>query len=209
MNILSGLILKEGWRYIEYTVVALMFFVLLDLELFAFLAFVSAVLLLWMYHNPSRQCRQFDRKSVVAPCDGYVRSIKSNEDGSGFVIEVETGYFDAHALRAPIDGKVETVSLVRGAQLGEQNSLFSLLNETAELRFVNEEGDALFVRHRLLKGIVPLSLETNEGEYLVKGLQYGIMLHGITELYFPKEARIAVNVGERIHATETLVGYLG
>lgn len=209
MNILSGLILKEGWRYIGYTVVALMLFVLLDLELFAFIALIVAVLLFWMYHDPSRQCRQFDRKSVVAPCDGYVRSVKSSEDGSGFVIEIETGYFDAHVLRSPIDGKVESVTLVRGAFLGDKSPLGVLLNETADIRFVNEEGDSLLVRHRLLQGFAPLSLQASLGEYLVKGLHYGVMLHGITQLYFPKEARIAVNVGERIHATETLMGYLG
>lgn len=201
--------MKEGWRYIAAALLALMLFVLLGLEPLALLTLVVIVLLAWMYHNPNRQCRHFDAKSVVAPCDGYVRSIASSQDGGGFVIEVETGFFDAHALRAPMDGKVGFVSYTHGAQLGEKSGLFSQLNECAEIRFTNESGDTLLVQHRLLPGFAPLSLQVAPEEYLVRGLHYGVMLHGVTRLVFPQRARIAVNVGERIQATETLVGYLG
>jgi len=210
MNALADLILKEGWRAVGIAVVAAIVFAVFGLGLFALLALASAVALARAYRRPVRTIANFERSSVTSPCDGTVTAVETEPDGS-IVVAIETGCLDASLLTMPFDGNVTHRTLVRGARLPRKSALAGALSERATVRFESLNGHSVGVTHRLYRCSAPLVLDTvpDGGKRLGRGARYGVMVEGVTRIHLPASTRVAVNPGEKVRATETLLGYMG
>ena len=42
----------------------------------------------------------------------------------------------------------------------------------------------------------------------LRGERYGVLTRGITRVHLPASTRVAVNPGESVYATQTLLGYI-
>jgi uncharacterized membrane protein len=210
MNALADLILKEGWRPIGMAVGAALVFALLGLELFALLGLAAAVLLVMAYRRPVRTVSNFEKSSVTSPCDGRVTSVETASDGS-VVVEIDTGCLDASVLTLPFDGSMTHRFLTRGARLPRKSALFGPLNEHGSVIFESSGGHVVRVTHTLLRCSAPLVLDavSDSGKRFGRAARYGVMVEGITRLHLPASTRVAVNPGEKVLATETLLGYMG
>jgi len=209
MNALGDLIMPEGWRPVGAAVAAALLLAFLDLELFAFLGLVAALLLVWVYRKSVRTVSHFEKGSVTSPCDGRVTAIDTKPDGS-VVVEIETGCLDGSLLTVPLEGSVTHCSVVRGARLGRSSTLFERLNEHGTIYFEDAGGKHVGITHTLKSASAPLVLDqtVRAGRHM-RGQRYGVLVQGITRVFLPASTRVAVNPGEHVSATETLLGYMG
>ena len=150
----------------------------------------------------------FQPNSVVAPADGVVTTIQELEDSEyAYKIDIESSYFNIGVLRFPMDAKVETVTVVKGSRAVKNSKLFPLLNEYAELVFVNNADNKVKVLHRLKKSFAPIDIDLVQNQELMQRARYGTMINGVTSIYLKSNFRVNVSVGQQTSASETLIGY--
>lgn len=207
MNAMTDLIVEEGWGRIGGALAAALLLALLDCELLSLVFLAGAGLLVWSYRRPVRAVSHFDAGSVTSPCDGSVTAVETQPDGS-IVVEIETGCLDASLLGAPFDMTVLKCTLVRGARLRRSSTLYASLNENGALLFEDHGGNRVHVTHTLSRCSAPLVLDP-AAKRVMRGTRYGVMTRGLTRIHLPDSARVAVNPGEAVRATETLLGYIG
>ena len=210
MNALADLILEEGWRPVGIAAAAAIVFAAFGFETLALLALAAAVLLAVGYRHPVRTVSNFERSSITSPCDGTVLSVETMSDGS-IVLAIETGWMDASILTMPFDGCITHSLLTRGARLSKSSALFKALNERGRVVFESNSGHDIRMSHTLYRCSAPLVLDTvpEEGNRYNRAARYGVMTEGMTRIHLPASTRVAVNPGEKVRASETLLGYMG
>jgi len=209
MGAMADLILKEGWRPIGIAVGAALLFAIFGFELLSFFALVGAIALVRTYRRPVRSVSHFEKGSVTSPCDGTVTLIETASDG-GIVVEIETGCLDGSMLTMPFDGTCVHCSLVRGARLPRRSPLFALLNEHATMMMETAGGKLVTITHAMYRAPAPLIIDDVSSEKKRShASRYGILVQGLTRVHLPASTRVAVNPGEKVFATETLLGYMG
>jgi phosphatidylserine decarboxylase len=202
------IIAKSGWRYIGYALGAFLLFSILDLEFFAFLSFVSAVFFVYVFRNPERQMPFYQQNSFVAPTDGVVTSIEELQESEyAYKIDVESSYFDVGVLRVPMSAQVASVEIVRGSRVSKNSKLFALLNEYAEILFVDDANNSVKVIHRQKQSFAPIEIELIKEQKLMQSARYGLMINGVTSIYLKSNFRLNVSVGQELRGSETLIGY--
>ena len=150
----------------------------------------------------------FQPNSVVAPTDGVVTTIQQLEDSEyAYKIDIESSYFNIGVLRFPMDTKVETVTVVKGSRVAKNSKLFPLLNEYAELVFVDNAENRVKVIHRLKQSFAPIDIDLVKNQELMQRTRYGTMVNGVTSIYLKSNFRVNVSVGQETSASETLIGY--
>ncbi len=150
----------------------------------------------------------FQPNSVVAPVDGVVTTIQQLEDSEyAYKIDIESSYFNIGVLRFPMDAKVETVTVVKGSRVAKNSKLFPLLNEYAELVFVDNAENKVKVLHRLKQSFAPIDIDLVKNQELMQRTRYGTMINGVTSIYLKSNFRLNVSVGQETSASETLIGY--
>jgi phosphatidylserine decarboxylase len=202
------IIAKSGWKYIGYALGAFLLFNILDLEFFAFLSFVSAVFFIYVFRNPERQMPFYQQNSFVAPTDGVVTSIEELQESEyAYKIDVESSYFDVGVLRVPMSAQVASVEIVRGSRVSKNSKLFALLNEYAEILFVDDANNSVKVIHRQKQSFAPIEIELIKEQKLMQSARYGLMINGVTSIYLKSNFRLNVSVGQELRGSETLIGY--
>lgn len=202
------IIAKSGWSYIGYALLAFVIFSILDLDLLAFASFLFAVFFIYVFRNPEKEMPFFQPNSVVAPTDGVVTTIQQLEDSEyAYKIDIESSYFNIGVLRFPMDTKVETVTVVKGSRVAKNSKLFPLLNEYAELVFVDNAENRVKVIHRLKQSFAPIDIDLVKNQELMQRTRYGTMVNGVTSIYLKSNFRVNVSVGQETSASETLIGY--
>ena len=198
----------EGFRYILYSIAAFMIFWAFDFE---FLALTSAILVfvfMFIYRNPEREVVIFEPNSVLSPVDGVVASIQEIKDERyGYKIAVESGCLNVSVLRVPFDSTLSEVTVKKGARLSEKSSIFKVLNENIELTFSATPSNFLKVRHVLTQSLLSFEVNVKKSQTLRKAARYGVLPNGVTEIYIPRNFRLNVNLGDKLIASESLVGY--
>lgn len=202
------IIAKSGWSYIGYALLAFVIFSILDLDLLAFASFLLSVFFIYVFRNPEKEMPFFQPNSVVAPVDGVVTTIQQLEDSEYvYKIDIESSYFNIGVLRFPMDAKVETVTVVKGSRVAKNSKLFPLLNEYAELVFVDNAENKVKVLHRLKQSFAPIDIDLVKNQELMQRTRYGTMINGVTSIYLKSNFRLNVSVGQETSASETLIGY--
>lgn len=206
---MADLILKEGRRYVVAAFAAALVLALLHLDCLAFAALLFGLATAWTYRRPVRGSVHLEKGSVVAPCDGKVTAIETRPDGV-LCVEIESGCLDASLLTMPFDGTILAQRVLHGARLGRKSPLADTLNEQAYIKMEAGNGRRLEMVH--MATLTPAPLVIDAAELPMKrtcGSRYGIHTHGVTRIYLPATARVAVNSGERVTGGESLLGYLG
>jgi len=199
---------NNGFRYIFYAFVASVLFKIFDFELLSFLSFVMLFAIVYFFRNPEREVSIFDAGSVVSPVDGEVVSIEELSDAEyGYKVLVKSGYFDIGLLRAPCDGYITKVSLQNGARLPITTPSAKALNAQLELLFKNEKHNTVKVKHMLTQSFAPLSLSVFQSQSIRQSSRYGFLLKGYTEIYIPKNFRLNINKGNKLKASQSLLGF--
>ena len=103
---------KDGWKYIAYALLISFIFALLDLELFSFLSFLTALYFAYSFRNPERELGFLDEKAVVSPVDGVVIAIDElQEEAYTYKIIIESSLFNVGILRIPLTSKIQNINI--------------------------------------------------------------------------------------------------
>lgn len=202
------IIAKSGWKYIISTTFAFVVFLLLDLDLFSFLAALTLLFFLYVFRNPERELPFFQKHSFIAPVDGIVNSIKEVNDAEfTYKIEIEGTYKDVALLRIPMNCSVTSIELVKGTRVAKKSKLFPLLNENASICFVDDANNMAKIEHHLKESFLAINIELKEDTLYHQGSRYGVVMNGVTTIYLPKNAELNLEVGDKVFAAKTLIAY--
>lgn len=200
---------KSAIRYIAYASVAFVLFLILDLDLLAALAFGFIFFAAYVFRDPEKSLKDFEKNAFVSPVDGEVLDIEYLEDDAfAYKVTIASAYQDISILRVPYSAKVQNFTTVKGTRLAMSAELFEILNEYASYELMDDDGHIVKVVHRLSRSFAPLSLSIKESQEIIKGERYGVMLSGVTTIYLPKSFKLHLTARTTVSAGETLFGYL-
>ena len=197
-----------GLKYMAYSFAFFTLFVIFDFDFFALVSFVFVLLFAYIYRNPERELNIFEKNSFLAPVDGEVIAITEiTDEDYGYKIAVESNYLDVCVLRAPHDSKLESVFVQKGARLSLDSALAQSLNENVVLVFSNANASKVKIKHILKQSITTFDINMKESQFVHQTARYGTMPNGMSEIYIPRNFRLNINVGNKLHASQTLMGY--
>lgn len=201
----TQIIAKQGWVYSFALFVALVLSVYCGWGVGVLLFFVGFLCCLLMFRNPER-VREDSDDVFVAPVDGVVRDIRYKS--SQIVIVIETRMFDVGVIRAPCDVLDGRMSEVKGLTLSvaskdRQNTL------NASMCFENLQGK------KFTMNFFPVFLDSHSmsnSQSLRVGDRMGFMKMGMTHICVPQggensELDLNINIGDRIYALQSSIGY--
>jgi phosphatidylserine decarboxylase len=166
------------------------------------LAVVGVVLLVFtlnFFRDPDRQPPD-DPGALVSPADGKI--IRAD----GARVSIFMNVFDVHVCRSPVAGRVTSVVHESGSFLAAMKDEASEHNERTAIVVRTPEGHP--VRFVLVAGLIARRIvcRISEGRILRAGERVGIIRFGSrVDLDVPEGATVAVAVGDRVVAGQTVV----
>ena len=215
-----GEVASEGWPVLAAAgiVTILLAFVFLPLGGFAL------GLMLWLRHIlrvPPRQLPAEADGAVLAPADGVITSIgmpenqiPDNRMDDGMTpmvrITIRTRLTDAQLQRAPLGGRIRDNFLIPGLFLNAAAEVSARRdNERREITLETEAGDAVMMVQIGTRTARQLICRHGPGRKLAAGAPIGMArLAGLTDLFVPATASLAVTAGQSVLAGETILARL-
>jgi phosphatidylserine decarboxylase len=152
-------------------------------------------------------------KSIVAPADGRVIVVEEADDPylnrRALKVSVFMNVFNVHSNRAPIDSTVQQKWYMPGSFLNAALAKASVENERCALHLKTTDGQdvtcvqiAGLVARRILNYVEPSAA-------LTKGQRYGFIRFGSrVDLYLPLDTKVKATIGDKVHASETILAEL-
>jgi len=203
------IIARDGFRCITASIALMLFLMIIDADFLTFLSFLLVIMTFWVYRNPERVAPYLQEESIVSVADGVIKSIETVEVEDGvdlYKIVIKTGFLDTSILRVPFACEVKTSETVHGARLSCSKPLSQQINEQSHLVFGKDE-KTVSVTHTLHLASVGIKNRLQPGTPVLQGMRYGLMVKGESTVALPANSRIAVKVGQKVRAGETLLGF--
>jgi len=201
-------IAKEGWSYITYTLVFLVFSILFGLDIFTVISLSFLIFLVFSFRNPERELLMSGDKSVLSPVDGSVVSIEELDDEEYFYkVTIESTLKDVSLLRVPMNAVRVVQSKYNGTCLSLGNPLANKLNERATITFEDAYANKVKVMHISGESFCSIKTDGLKNNEQRQSSRYGVMVNGISEIYFPKNFRLNISVADELKASQNLLGY--
>ncbi|UJP04400.1 MAG: phosphatidylserine decarboxylase [Nitrosomonas sp.] len=203
------IIAREGWVHIAIAfAVAISASIFLDWA-WAIPFWVIALFVLQFFRDPPREVPS-DRNAIVAPADGRIVAVEKTQDPylnrEATKVSVFMNVFNVHSNRCPVDGEVRdkwyfpgkfvNADLPKASLENERNALWIKADNGADVTCVQVAG---LVAKRILCHVTP-------GMHLQRGQRFGFIRFGSrVDVYLPLNAKIKVNIGDKVSATETIL----
>jgi phosphatidylserine decarboxylase len=209
----NSIIAYEGLPFIVFSLILTLLAVFFGVIWLAVLLAAITVFIICFFRNPERHF-QDDVKLVICPADGKVIRIEE-VDVEGTItghfkkISIFMNVFNVHVNRSPYNGKVEAIAYHKGKFLSANLDKASAENERNEIMIRTEDGRTLWVVQ--IAGLIARRIVcwTHEGARLEKGERFGLIRFGSrVEVFLPPDSRVVVNLGDKVKAGRTTIGYL-
>jgi phosphatidylserine decarboxylase len=130
-------------------------------------------------------------------------------DRDALLISVFMNVFNVHSNRSPVDAEVRSVWYNAGSFVNAALDKASLENERNALHLVTPEGREItcvqvagLIARRILCYVRP-------GDRLARGGRYGFIRFGArVDVYLPADALPRARIGDKVHATESILALL-
>jgi len=171
-----------------------------------------AIFVLQFFRDPPRQIPG-DDDAVISAADGRVVAVEPARDPylerDAIKISVFMNVFNVHSNRSPVDGQVKRRWYNSGSFLNAALDKASLENERNALWLRTAGGaDITCVQ---IAGLVARRIlcYVKEGDILARGQRFGFIRFGSrVDLYVPKNAKVMAALGDKVHATSSVVATL-
>lgn len=203
----------EGYPFIALFAFITLVFALLGWGFFTLLCLALTLFTVYFFRDPERSTTS-EPGAVVAPADGkviFVGEVPATHGlkDSAIKVSIFMSVFNVHVNRVPYSGKVVEMFYNRGEFFNAALDKASLHNEQAGILLETPEGARLlFVQ---IAGLIARRIVTYPvvGDLLERGVRYGLIRFGSrVDIYFPRNADLLVQLGDRTVAGETVLGYL-
>ena len=203
---------RAGYPIIGIAAFITAVFALLSLTLPALLGVAATLFICYFFRDPDRVIPE-QADAVVSPADGKVIKIEKVQgsrfyEGPSLKISIFMSIFNVHVNRIPYEGTVKKISyypgkffsanLDKASRDNEHNAVFLETGEGQKICFVQIAG---LVARRIICNI-------QENDQVHRGRRFGMICFGSRlDVYLPPETKLSVNVGERVKAGQTILGY--
>jgi phosphatidylserine decarboxylase len=206
------IIAREGWSFIIGAIMVALLVNIFVSWLWAIPFWVIAVFVLQFFRDPPRYIPSVDN-AILAPADGRIVAVEKLLDPylkrDAVKVSVFMNVFNVHSNRSPVDGKVRdkwyspgkfiNADLPKASLENERNALWITTDNGADITCVQVAG---LIAKRILCSAKP-------GDHLTRGQRFGFIRFGSrVDVYLPTNAKINVNIGDKVHATSTILAEL-
>ena len=166
----------------------------------------------FFFRDPERKIPEGEGL-FVSPADGKVILIKDIYEKDYLKsdtkeISIFMSPLNVHVNRAPCDGNVSIIKYSPGRFKAAYKDEASIKNENIVMVLDGKEGRVLV---RQVAGFLARRAvcKAKIGDVLRRGERYGIIKFGSRlDVYLPKDVKVAVNLGEKVKAGETVIAIL-
>jgi phosphatidylserine decarboxylase len=206
------LIAREGWPFVGFTLALALLLTVLVSFWWALPAWVAFIFVVQFFRDPARPIPT-QQNAVLSPADGRIVAIEKTRDvyadRDALKISVFMNVFNVHSNRAPVDGKISQVQYFPGKfvnadldKASTENERNAIVIQTPEGKCVTSVQVAGLIARRILCYVKP-------GDELKRGQRYGFIRFGSrVDVYLPLEAKPLVAIGDKVHASTTLLAEL-
>ncbi len=203
---------REGWPFVAIALAVAVALTLLGFAWLAAIAWFALVFVVQFFRDPPRTIPT-EPRAVLSAADGRVVAVGPVRDPyldrEALKISVFMNVFNVHSNRSPVDGSVANAWYHPGSFLNAALDKASLENERNALHLRTATGtDVICVQ---IAGLIARRVlcYVKPGDTLARGQRYGFIRFGSrVDLYLPPDAAPKVAVGDRVHATESIIAEL-
>ncbi len=164
---------------------------------------------IWFFRDPERRPPD-DPAAIIAPADGRVVQIEQGAEfaaagGRGRRISIFLSVFDVHINRAPVAGTIRSSEHSPGIFLDARRPEAAGRNERRDWVIETGRGPCAVAQ---IAGLIARRIVawSRPGDRVAAGERIGMIRFGSrTDLLIPESADVAVRVGDRVRAGETIV----
>ena len=212
MNYPHPPIAREGWPFIGISLGFALMVTGAAGWLWGLPLWLVLVFCLQFFRDPGRPIPAGE-KGVLSPADGRIVAVGPVRDPwlerDALKISIFMNVFNVHSNRSPITGEVKQRWYRSGKFFNADLDKASLENECNALWIKTADGQdvtcvqvAGLIARRILCYVVA-------GSELKRGQRYGFIRFGSrVDVYLPRDARARVTIGDKVHATTTIVAEL-
>lgn len=209
----DSIIAQEGYPFVIFSLAVTVFIAFLGICWLLVLSALISFFIIWFFRNPER-CFTKEEKVVISPADGKVikvEDVEMNGEMSGKFkkISIFMNIFNVHVNRMPYDGKIEVINYHEGKFVSANLDKASSDNERNAIQIRTDDGLVIWTVQ--IAGLIARRIVcwVKPGDTLKKGERFGLIRFGSrVDVYLPEDSRIAVKIGEKVKAGETVLGYL-
>jgi phosphatidylserine decarboxylase len=206
------IIAREGWLFVAIALAVAVVVTLLGIAWLAALAWLVVVFVVQFFRDPPRAIPTAPN-AVLSAADGRIVTVGPARDPylerEALKISVFMNVFNVHSNRSPVDGSVANAWYHAGSFVNAALDKASLENERSALHLRTATGtDVTCVQ---IAGLVARRVlcYVKAGDTLARGQRYGFIRFGSrVDVYLPPGAKPRVAVGDRVHATESVIAEL-
>jgi phosphatidylserine decarboxylase len=204
----------EGIPFILIGIVLTSILFILNWKLLAIPMAVATLFTVYFFRDPERT-HVYEERAIFTPADGTVLSIENLHNGDyrlkdkAIKISIFMSIFNAHINRIPIKGKIAQLSYHPGKFFSANRDKASAYNEHNIVTLeTDNKKKIIFVQ---IAGLVArrIACWIKKGDYVETGQRFGLIRFGSRlEVYLPPDCEIKVKKGEKVKASQTIIGYL-
>lgn len=206
------LIAREGWPFVIGVVVLAVLVHLVAGLAWAWPFWLLAIFVVQFFRDPARDVPTAP-EAVLCPADGRVIVVEPTRDPyadrDALKVSIFMNVFNVHSNRSPVDGRIEQIDYFPGLFVNADLAKASEGNERNALQIRTDDG--VLVTCVQVAGLVARRIlcYVHAGDQLSRGQRFGFIRFGSrVDVYLPTDSRPRVGVGEKVHATVTVLAEL-
>ena len=203
---------REGWPFIAGAAAISILVSIFAGWIWSAPCLIIALFVLQFFRDPPRVVPQ-KINAVLSPADGRIVAVENTQDPylkrDAIKVSVFMNVFNVHSNRSPVDGKVHKEWYFPGKFINASLPKASLENERNAL-WIKTDND-LDITCVQIAGLIAKRIvcHTKIGEYLARGQRFGFIRFGSrVDVYLPLNTKVKVNIGDKVHATLTILAEL-
>ncbi len=205
-------IAKEGLPFIAGAAVLTLILGLFGWKIPTALGIILTLFIVYFFRNPERKIPRL-QNVILSPADGKIIEVGEAQERrflseKTMKVSIFMSLFDVHLNRSPVSGKILQMKYYPGEFYVADSEKASLRNEQNVVLIQTE--DQYYLVMVQIAGIVARRIVCypKPGDLLKRGEIFGLIRFGSrVDLYLPLNVRLAVKVGQKVKAGESIIGY--
>ncbi len=205
---------REGFPFIFIGIGITVIFAALGWATLTVITVLLTLFVIYFFRDPERHPSKAEN-AVMSPADGRILEIKrvAGEDNPldqvSTKVSIFMNVFNVHVNRIPIKGSVKRISYHPGKFLSADLDKASAQNENNRITLQMDDAREILVIQ--IAGLVArrIACWIQNGDRVETGQRFGLIRFGSRlEVFLPEGSNIAVQVGQKVKAGETVIGHL-